>query len=145
MTKFVSCKGFRMRRRLPLLALVVATIGSSAPAAQRGAVNREWPTYGGDVGGTKYSPLDQIDRRNVKRLRVVWRWESPDNAVLSTHRREIPMLPAAFKATPIMVNGILYIKTSLSEAAAIDAATGDRKSTRLNSSHIQKSRMPSSA
>ncbi len=113
-----------MRHRLPLLALVAAMIWSTAPVAQRGAANREWPTYGGDAGSTKYAPFDQIDRRNVKQLRVVWRWESPDNAIVDTHRRALPMLPAAFKATPIMVNGVLYIKTSLSEAAAIDAATG---------------------
>ena len=113
-----------MRRRLPFLSLIVALVCSAGPEAQRGAGKGEWSTYGGDAASTKYSPLDQIDRRNVKQLKVVWRWESPDNALVASHRRELPILPAAFKATPVMVNGVLYIKTSMSEAAAIDAATG---------------------
>ena len=55
---------------------------------------------------------------------MAWRWASPDNEVVTANRTTLPGLPAAFKATPILVDGVLYIKTSLSQAAAIDAATG---------------------
>jgi quinoprotein glucose dehydrogenase len=110
--------------RVSLLVLTAAFFCATSAFAQRGAPNGEWPTYGGDAGSTKYAPLDQINRENVKRLRVVWRWESPDNAVVSVNRAKLPMMPAAFKSTPIMMNGVLYIKTSLSQATAIDAATG---------------------
>ena len=110
-----------MRHRLPLLVLTAAVCWSVATIAQRGASNGRWPTYGGDAGSTKYAPLDQINRGNVKSLRVVWRWESPDNAILGQQR--LPA-PAAFKSTPILVDGVLYIKTSLSQASAIDARTG---------------------
>ena len=57
-----------------LIALAAATVGY----AQQGAPDGEWPTYGGDAGSTKYSPLDQIDANNVEQLQVVWRWTSPD-------------------------------------------------------------------
>jgi quinoprotein glucose dehydrogenase len=113
-----------MIRRLSIFCLVGALAWSAPVVAQRGASRSEWPTYGGDAGSTKYAPLDQITRDNVQRLAVAWRWESPDNAIVSAHRGKLPAFPASFKSTPIMVNGVLYIKTSLSQAAAIDAATG---------------------
>ena len=104
---------------------IAALLGWAAVSAQQGAPEGQWPTYGGDLGSTRYSPLEQIDRDTVERLQVVWRWESPDNAIVTEHRTTLPTLPAAFKATPVLVDGILYIKTSMSQAAAIDAATGD--------------------
>src|SRR5262245_22224774 len=113
-----------MQRRLPLTVLAVALLSSHAVVAQRGATTG-WPTYGGDAGSTKYAPLDQITRENVKQLRVAWKWESPDNAIIAANRGGLPSFPAAFKSTPIMVNGVLYIKTSMSQASAIDAATGE--------------------
>ena len=100
--------------------------GCSAPCwAQHGAVEGNWPTYGGDPGSTKYSPLDEIDRDTVQRLHVVWRWDSPDNAIVTANRAGLPRLPFAYKATPVMADGVLYIKTSMSQAAAIDGSTGE--------------------
>ena len=59
------------------VALGAAVIGvSMAVSAQSGAPNGEWPHWGGDLGNTKYSPLDQINRDNVKNLRIAWRWKS---------------------------------------------------------------------
>lgn len=113
-----------MRRAAPLLVLSATLALSSSTTAQRETARGQWPTYGGDPSSTRYSPLDQITRDNVHRLRVAWRWDSPDNTVVASNRRALPAFPAAFKATPIMVDGVLYIKTSLSQAAAIDAATG---------------------
>ena len=40
----------------------------------------EWPTYGGDAGGMKYSPLADIDRTNVSRLARAWSWDTKDPA-----------------------------------------------------------------
>src|SRR5688572_29179201 len=45
----------------------------TAVFAQTGAQRGQWPTYGGDPGSTKYSPLDQINRSNVRQLQVAWR------------------------------------------------------------------------
>ena len=114
-----------MRDRISLPVLIIALMWSTSAVAQRGAPNGQWPAYGGDAASTKYAPLDQINRETAHLLREVWRWESPDNAIVTANRTTLPTLPAAFKATPIMVDGVLYIKTSLSQAAAIDAATGE--------------------
>jgi quinoprotein glucose dehydrogenase len=114
-----------MPQRITAIVVTATLLGWSAVAAQQGAPDGGWPTYGGDLGSTKYSPLDQIDRDSVERLQVVWRWESPDNAIVTAHRTTLPTFPAAFKSTPVLVEGVLYIKTSMSQAAAIDATTGD--------------------
>jgi quinoprotein glucose dehydrogenase len=89
--------------------------------AQHGAPAGQWPTYGGDPGSTKYSALDEIDAGNVSRVEVAWQWASPDNTIVA---REPTAMPGPFKATPIMVDGVLYVRTSLSLVAAVDAATG---------------------
>jgi quinoprotein glucose dehydrogenase len=111
-------------RRAGGLVAGLACLVMAAPAtAQRGAPNGEWPSYGGDDGSTKYAALDQIDAGNVARLEVAWQWESPDGAIVGDDRGRTP---GGFKATPLMVDGVLYIRTSLSIVAAIDAATGDQ-------------------
>ncbi len=114
-----------MPQRITAIVVTSTLLWWSAVAAQHGAPDGGWPTYGGDLGSTKYSPLDQIDRDSVERLQVLWRWESPDNAIVTAHRTTLPTFPAAFKSTPVLVEGVLYIKTSMSQAAAIDATTGD--------------------
>src|SRR5215813_11847845 len=43
--------------------------------AQQGTKNGEWRSYGGEAGSTRYSPLDQINRDNVKNLQVAWSWK----------------------------------------------------------------------
>ncbi len=81
----------------------------------------EWRTYGGTYASARYSPLAQIDRTNVHQLRVAWRWRSPDHDVMA----RIPGIETFVnEATPLMVGGVLYVSTSLSQVAAIDAATG---------------------
>src|SRR5215813_11457597 len=81
----------------------------------------EWRFYGGDAGGTKYSPLDQINRDNVKTLKVAWTWNSPDLKILEQNQK---LFVSGFEVTPIMVDGVLYVSTSLSQVAAINAQTG---------------------
>ena len=83
--------------------------------AQYGTRNGEWRIYGGD-GSTRYSPLDQINRDNVKDLKVAWTWKS-DNL----GRPEIKS-----ETTPIMINGVLYFTAGdRRNVVAIDAGTGE--------------------
>ncbi|MGE0158079.1 MAG: pyrroloquinoline quinone-dependent dehydrogenase [Gemmatimonadales bacterium] len=110
-----------MRLLQSALAAAVLLAGPGQVLAQRGAPDGEWPTYGGDAGSTKYAPLDQIAADDLGRLGVAWTWSSSDNAVV---RRDSTLLPGPFKATPLMVDGVLYVRTSLSLVSAIDAATG---------------------
>ncbi|HUQ90213.1 MAG TPA: pyrroloquinoline quinone-dependent dehydrogenase [Bryobacteraceae bacterium] len=84
------------------------------------AWSADWRQYGGDTGGTKYSPLERIDARNAGRLRVAWRWESIDAPIQRTQK----LRPWLFEATPLAVNGILFTSTSLGQVAAIDGMTG---------------------
>ena len=95
--------------------------------AQYGATNGEWRSYGGDLGSTKYSPLDQIDATNFADLRVAWRWQSADGSLdLDTIRETVPRIQfRMFQATPLMVDGVLYISTALHQVAAVDAASGE--------------------
>jgi quinoprotein glucose dehydrogenase len=101
----------------------------AAPAlGQSGARDGQWRCYAGDNGATKYSPLDQIDKDNVKGLKVAWQWNSPDNAVLNGDPfKYIERVPFIYEATPLMVDGVLYVSTSYSQVAAIDAADGKTK------------------
>jgi len=78
----------------------------------------EWPAYGGTYAAARYSPLTQIDRDNAKDLHVVWRWKSPDMAIKEADPTIGPT--RANESTPLMVGGVLYTSTSLSQVAAID-------------------------
>ena len=95
--------------------------------AQYGATNGEWRSYGGDLGSTKYSPLDQIDATNFQDLRLAWRWQSADGSLdLEAIRQQVPRVQfRMFQATPLMVEGVLYLSTAMHQVAAVDAATGD--------------------
>ena len=104
-------------------AFVLGVLGGPAALAQTGALNGEWRSYGGDDGSTKYAQLDQIDTGNVDLLAVAWQWESPDGAIAGENRS---LTPSAFKATPLMIDDVLYIRSSLSIVAAIDAETGEQ-------------------
>ena len=115
-------------RRLVAAVWCCALVASSTPAlAQYGATNGEWRSYGGDLGSTKYSPLDQIDASNFADLRLAWRWQSADGGLdLDAIRAQVPRIQfRMFQATPLMVGGVLYISTALHQVAAIDAATGE--------------------
>ncbi|MEO8316288.1 MAG: PQQ-binding-like beta-propeller repeat protein [Pseudomonadota bacterium] len=77
----------------------------------------EWLHHRGDAGSQNYSALDQIDRSNVKRLKVAWRWRS-DNFGASIYPN--------YEATPLMAGGVLYTTAGASRTVvAIDARNGE--------------------
>jgi quinoprotein glucose dehydrogenase len=91
---------------------------ATVPAiGQMGAQNGEWRTYGGDLGNTHYSPLDQINATNFYKLQVAWRFKT-DNLG--------PRPEINFEGTPLMANGVVYSTAGSRRAVvAIDAATGE--------------------
>jgi quinoprotein glucose dehydrogenase len=90
---------------------------STVAFAQRGAPNGEWPTYGGDLGNTRYAPLDEIDATNFKDLEVAWRFKT-DNLG--------PAREYNFQSTPLMVGGVVYSTAGSRRAVvALDAGTGE--------------------
>ena len=81
----------------------------------------EWLSYGGDKASSKYSPLDQIGSDNFNGLKVAWTWRSAEEEITKANP---DVKTWVWESTPLMVNGVLYVSTSLSQVAAIDAATG---------------------
>jgi len=79
----------------------------------------DWPVYGRDPGGSRFSPLTQITRDNVARLQVAWTYHTgePDMAAMS-HR------PPALEVTPLVVDGLMYISTPAGSIIALDPSTG---------------------
>jgi len=137
-----------------LAALAAVLLGSALfqAAPPPSTATGEWPTYGGDLASSRYSPLDQITPQNFSSLQVAWRTPSPDGALTMTMpgggewtadaravfaelsrvdskrwRDDQPPIIGNFKATPLMVGGTLYFNTPLSIGAAVDARTGRTK------------------
>ena len=77
------------------LAACLALLAPAAGSAQRGVKPVEWPFYGGDQGGTKYSPLEQINRDTVGRLEVAWEWKTGEQPF-----PQFGTTPGAFENTP---------------------------------------------
>jgi quinoprotein glucose dehydrogenase len=130
-----------------LVFIVAPLTAESADAGD--AATGEWRVYGADKAGTKYSPLDQIDAENFADLELAWRWQSVDgflskstadggewwssrDAVVGRLETETPDLYRTqnspnytnLQATPLMIGGVLYLNTPLSQGVAVDARTG---------------------
>jgi quinoprotein glucose dehydrogenase len=94
-----------------------ALCGTISVLAQSGAKNGEWRTYGGDLGNTHYSPLDQINADNFSKLQVAWRFKTVNLG---------PRPEFNFEGTPLMANGVIYSTAGTRRAVvALDAATGE--------------------
>ena len=125
----------RIRIGASVLVASIATFLNAQSGAVRnhpGAVttqpksgSAEWRTYGGDKAFTRYSPLDQIDRENVKNLQVIWRRPSVDPQLMTKFPDLRP--PNYFRGTPIMIDGTLYAPNGVGLIEAFDAATGQTK------------------
>ena len=94
--------------------------------AQEGAADGQWTERAGDKGASLYSPLNQINLRNVKDLQAVWRWKSVDAALIRT-KPDLERISRVYhyEATPLVVDGIMYTSTSLGQVAAIDPRYGE--------------------
>jgi quinoprotein glucose dehydrogenase len=108
--------------RRPILAMLLAAAVSAALAARQPRAMQEWPVYGGDPGGTKASPLSDIDRSNVSTLAVAWEWRPEDQPL-----EEFGTRPGNFQNTPLMIDNVLYVSTQYNRVAALDAETGQQK------------------
>jgi quinoprotein glucose dehydrogenase len=106
------------RSRFAAWVFVVVLASLTVVSGQSGAKNGEWPTYGGDLGNTRYAPLDQITAANFGSLEVAWRFKT-DNLG--------PRPEFNLQSTPLMVKGVLYSTGGTRRAVvALDAATGEQ-------------------
>jgi len=114
----LSCGWFGSRSLVCMIPVACLAVSIALPAAgQSGAKNGEWTTYGGDLGNTRYSALDQINATNFSKLQVAWRFKT-DNLG--------PLPEANLEGTPLMAKGVLYSTAGTRRAViALDAATGE--------------------
>ncbi len=119
--------------RIPLAlvsGLLAAALALPVPAATGtgSAPAGSWSHVGGDAGGSRYSPLGQIDRRNVWRLERAWSWRHGEFVEFPERR---PF--AGFHATPILLpdaaGGSLVVCTPSNRLVALDPATGKERWT----------------
>lgn len=111
--------------------LLAAISGCRAPddAVMASAfTDADWPAYGRDQAGTKFSPLATIDRTNVAGLEVAWTWETGERPLDGPSRpvRDQTVRPGNFQATPIVISDTMYLSTSYNRVVALDAGTGEQ-------------------
>ena len=80
----------------------------------------DWPAYGGDALGSRFSTLTEINRENVSQLAVAWTYRTGEPLPAGGRRRSL-------EVTPIVVNGVMYISTPLGKVVALDPVSGAEK------------------
>src|SRR3954470_6612296 len=102
---------------LSVLAMTAALDLIAATAPDTRMV--EWPYYGGDQAGTKWSAADDINRATAANLEIAWSWK-PGEKPLPEFRTQ----PGSFENTPLMIDNVLYISTPYNRVVALDAESG---------------------
>ena len=124
-----------LRLFLATIALLV-TLPLSAQGLT-GTEDGEWRYLGGDIGHTRSSPLDQINRSNFEELEQAWSWRSDNFG---------PNLDYFSRSTPIYVDGMLYtVATPKRQVVAMDPATGENLWTFREPDTIRHQRSPRQA
>jgi quinoprotein glucose dehydrogenase len=117
-----------MRIRGPRFLLVVATVvlcagmpnaSAQSSANPAGATQNDWAYYGHDAGGTRYSPLAQINRANVDKLKIAWTFHTGDISDGSGRPKR-----SGLETTPLLVDGMLYFTTPFNRVFAVNPETG---------------------
>lgn len=110
-------------RRLAWAGAGIVALMAVTVAAQHGAQSGEWRSHGGDPASTKYAPLDQITKANVSHLRIAWRRPAVDPSLV----RDVPNFSFShdFRATPLMVDGVLYGSNGVGLIEAFNPGTGE--------------------
>lgn len=107
---------FRLGAFILLAAACTASDGGKAAPSPG-----NWAVYGSDKASTKSTRLDHITAANFKNLTTAWTWETVDQPILAG---DTALWTGRYEATPLAIDGVLYTTTSLSQAVAIDGATG---------------------
>src|SRR6202166_4546525 len=98
---------------------LASSFGSSAGSS---STDSGWGSYGHDAGGTRYSPAAQINRDNVAQLKLAWTYRT---GALDQMEDDLKR-NAAFEATPILVEGKLYLSTPFDHVIALEPETGKK-------------------
>src|SRR5215471_20188124 len=102
-------------------AVLLASVAGVVLSAQSGSQSGGWQSYAGDPQGRRYSPLTQINTKNVSGLKLAWQYgvAQPGGAAGSTVNAV-----GRSQAVPILVGGVLYTSTTRRTIVALDPATG---------------------
>jgi quinoprotein glucose dehydrogenase len=114
------------RRSRSFVCAALLAIGAPLANAQSqpgdAPAHADWPVYGGNADGSRWSPLRQVTRENVTSLAVAWTFDTGESAPDFASREE-----TKFEATPIVVDGTLYFATPLGRVFALDPETGAQR------------------
>jgi quinoprotein glucose dehydrogenase len=100
-------------------AILAMTALAAATGSFGNALPDDWPYYGHDAGGMRYSPLTQINRDNVSQLKVAWTFHTGDISDGHADRKR-----SGFETTPILIDGALYLTTPFNRVIALDPVMG---------------------
>ena len=89
-------------------------------APRRRTAAGDWPNYGRTPGGDRHSPLAQIDRANVGKLALAWEYKTGEAGIETGN-------PTALEATPLIIDGVMYLSTPLGKVIALDPVNGELK------------------
>jgi quinoprotein glucose dehydrogenase len=98
-------------------------VGDSETPPRSGPAH-DWPSYGGDVGGMRYSPLDEITPANVGRLEIAWEFHTGEETSDGSGELEFT---TAFEGTPLLVDETLFLCTPMNQVIALDPETGEER------------------
>jgi quinoprotein glucose dehydrogenase len=99
--------------------LCVVACGAERHPLDLSGPTADWPAYGGDAGGLRFSPLTQVTPENVERLEVAWTYRHGDVSDGTQGATR-----SSFNATPIVADGRLVFCTGMNRVIALDPETG---------------------
>lgn len=102
-----------------LTVIILSAVTGTAALAQTADIGTDWPAYGGDPGGTRYSPLTKINPGTIGDLRVAWTYRTGEFGQNARDGDE-----TTFEVTPILFEGRLYLSTAFGKVIALDPTTG---------------------
>lgn len=117
----------KKRGQLAIVVVVIALVATwywwpeTPPPLDLSGPTADWPEWGGDAGGQRFSPLTQITRENVRFLEMVWEHHGGD---VSDGGGDIPST-TSYQLTPILVDGTMYGCSPFNRVFALDPETGE--------------------
>ena len=110
----------RLRQAFNLASLLALTACTPAiTKAPLAAADVDWPHYGGDAGGQRFSSAAQITPENVRGLKVAWTYSTGE-----MKRHPDAIQHSAFENTPILAGGRLFVCSQFNAVSAVDPVTG---------------------
>src|SRR5260370_19174231 len=112
----------QLRELTIFLLMVFVSVTVSTPLFAQTFTSTNWPSYGGDAGGMRDSPLTQVNRDNVSKLKIAWIFHTGDVSD-GKHGKQ----RTGFEATPILVDVTMFFSTGFNRAIALHPETGKQK------------------